>query len=189
MKCSAGYFEVAYAGVAAEALFYPVDGHFSLGIEAALLRKRSYHGLGLTKQIRTFQDCTLVYVPYHGLQYFGNIHYEIPEQQMRVGCKVGQFLAKDVGARFEVDKTFPSGWNLSFWTTFTNGKDRANGRRYFDKGIAFSLPMDLFLNKSSRKKLGCSFPERIRDVGAIAATGMPLYPTIYEERLGCLLAN
>lgn len=186
-KMSLGYFEVAYLGLASELLLYPVGSPFALGVEAAALGKRAYNGLGIQRNIRKFEGCSPKYVPYYGLQYFLSFHYELPHHAVNFSCKLGQFLAKDRGARFQIEKTFPSGCQVGFWITYTSGVDWVDGKRYFDKGIAFSVPLDLFLNKSSKKRWGYSLPARLRDVGAIASTGEPLYQTIYDDRLGCLL--
>ena len=45
-RLAAGYFEVAYAGIAAEALYYPVQSNWAIGFELAGFRKRSYFGMG-----------------------------------------------------------------------------------------------------------------------------------------------
>ncbi|MBM3191902.1 MAG: YjbH domain-containing protein, partial [Chlamydiae bacterium] len=41
-----GYFEPAYGGIAFESLYYPVGSSWALGIEAAGVLKRTYHGAG-----------------------------------------------------------------------------------------------------------------------------------------------
>ncbi|HSX12725.1 MAG TPA: YjbH domain-containing protein, partial [Rhabdochlamydiaceae bacterium] len=45
-RFAAGYFEPAYAGVAAEFLWYPVNSCFAIGVEGASVLKRRYHGFG-----------------------------------------------------------------------------------------------------------------------------------------------
>lgn len=183
-KLSLGYFEVAYAGFGSEFLYYPVKANWAIGLEGAFLKKRNYHGFGLQNRVRKLQGTVPTYVPYYGLQYFLNLYYQFNDQLIDFTCNIGQFLAKDRGVRLEATKRFPSGWDLSFWVTYTNGNDRVEGKRYFDKGIAFSIPLDLFLNKSSRKRFGYALSERLRDVGAKAFSGTSLYDTLYNERMG-----
>ena len=96
---------------------------------------------------------------------------------------IGQFLAKDKGARIEAARTFPSGVKFSLWCTVTNGHDKVNGKTYYDKGFAFSLPLDLFLRQSSRTFIGYALSAWLRDVGAQASTGKTLFQPLSEERI------
>ena len=65
-RAALGYFQVNYAGVAAECLWYPAQSCIALGVEAALLKKRSYHGLGFQSKIRQLEgfDVTTVLTTY-----------------------------------------------------------------------------------------------------------------------------
>ena len=189
LKGSVGYFETAYAGVAAECLYNPIDSRWAFGVEGALLLKRSYHGFSFQEKIRKLQGLTPFYVPYVGRQYFFSIYYNAARYAVDCRARIGQFLARDIGVRLEAGKTYSSGFHLGLWMTFTNGNDRVYGKRYFDKGFSFSIPLDFFLTKSSRKKLGYSMPARLRDVGGVAATGTSLYDTLYEDRFGAFLPH
>ena len=57
-----------------------------------------------------------------------------------------------------------------------------NHERYRDKGIAFVIPFDFFLKKSSRTMIPYALSVWLRDTGARAATGKRLYPTLDDER-------
>jgi len=57
-----------------------------------------------------------------------------------------------------------------------------NWSRYRDKGIAFVIPLDFFLKKSSRTFVPYALSVWLRDTGARASTGKRLYPTLHEER-------
>lgn len=181
-RLATGYFEMAYAGVATELLLYPVGANWAIGFEMAGVWKRKFNGLGFQTRVRKLEGIIPTYVPYWGLQYFLDLYYEY--KPLGLDCKVsfGQFLAKDKGVRANISRTFPSGLTMGAWYTLTNGKDEVNGKRYYDKGIFFSFPLDIFLNKSSRTRLGYSMAAWLRDVGAKAATGKELYNTIYYER-------
>lgn len=182
-RLAAGYFEPAYGGVATELLLYPVQSNWALGLEAATLWKRDYTGLGFTSKVTKFNDRGQeVKENYTGLQYFLDLYYDFKPADLLFRIKVGQFLAKDKGARFEVTRYFPSGARFSLFASVTNGKDKVNGRTYHDKGFAFLIPFDIFLKQSSRSFLNQGMSAWLRDVGAIAETGLPLYPTLYEER-------
>jgi len=44
------------------------------------------------------------------------------------------------------------------------------------------MPLDIFMNRSSRTRIGYSMAAWLRDIDARAATGNRLYPTMYDER-------
>lgn len=181
-RIATGYFEPAYGGVAAELLYYPVGSNWAVGIEAAGVLKRKYHGLGFTTKIRKFNGYTPEFVDFIGYQYFLDLYYDIKLLNIDVKVSLGKFLARDMGARFEVGRYFPSGFRFSVWYTMTNAVDIVNCSRYRDKGIAFAIPLDFFLTKSSRTYIPYALSVWLRDTGARAATGKRLYPTLHEER-------
>jgi len=178
-RIAVGYFETAYAGVAVEALYYPVWANWAIGAEFATVLKRSYHGLGFQK-VRKL--CPITYEDFVGIQYFLDFHYQYQPLNLDFTASLGQFLAKDKGIRMEMGRTFSSGLRVGVWYTFTNGNDSVNRKRYYDKGFSFTMPLDLFMNKSSRTRIGYAMSAWLRDVGARASTGVPLYPTLYFER-------
>jgi len=182
-RLAGGYFEPAYGGGAGEVLLYPVQSRFALGVEAAVVWKREYSGLGFMRKISKFNDQgEEVKKRYTGVQYFLDLHYDFKPLDLLFDVKVGQFLAKDKGVRVQATRTFPSGTRFSLWVTVTNGGDKVNGRVYHDKGFAFTIPFDIFLKKSSRTLLTYAMSAWLRDVGASAETGIPLFSTLYEER-------
>ena len=177
-----GYFEVAYAGVGLEALYFPVNSSFAIGIEGATVLKRKYHGLGFQHKIRRWSPDGEVRSRFVGLQYFLDLYYEHKPYNLNFKAMIGQFLARDKGVRFEGARNFKSGLTMGLWYTLTNGGDVINGVRYFDKGVYITLPLDFFLNKSSRSRIGYGMSAWLRDVGAISATGRSLYQTLFWER-------
>ncbi len=181
-RMSLGYFEPAYAGIAAEFLYYPVGSCWGIGVEAAGVLKRNYHGLGFTTKIRKFDGFEPKFVHFIGYQYFLDLYYDIKPLQIDVKVSLGKFLARDVGARFEVGRYFPSGFRFSVWYSLTSAHDIVNGSRYRDKGVSFMIPFDFFLKKSSRTYIPYALSVWLRDTGARAATGKRLYRTLQEER-------
>ena len=182
-RLACGYFEPAYGGIATEFIHYPINSKWAIGVEAACVLKRKYHGIGFTDKIRKFSGHTPKYVHFIGYQYFLNLYYDFTP--LHIDCKVsiGKFLAHDKEARFEVSRYFPSGVRFSIWYTLTSAHDIVNGSRYRDKGFAFVIPLDIFLKKSSRSMVVYALAVWLRDSGASAATGKPLYTTLHDERI------
>lgn len=181
-RVALGLFEYAYGGAATEFLFYPACSRFACGVEGACLRKRTYSGVGFSDKVRQLHNFYPTYRHYLGWQYFGKLYYDWRESCIDFRIKAGQFLAKDIGVRTEVSRYFESGFRISFWYTYTNGQDFVNNQRYHDKGIAFSMPLDIFYPTSSRERWGYGMAAWLRDVGAVSATGKELYDLIHNQR-------
>jgi hypothetical protein len=182
-RLAGGYFEPAYGGGATELLYFPAGSNWAIGAEEATVWKRRYHGMNFTRKIRRLQGHHPTYEPFLGVQYFVDLYYTLKPWNIDFKVKFGQFLAKDVGVRFEMSRWFSSGLKVSLWYTITNGHDHINHQTYFDKGFAFSLPLDFFLRQSSRTYIGYAMSAWLRDVGASAESGKGLYQTIRLERL------
>ncbi|HSX38702.1 MAG TPA: YjbH domain-containing protein [Chlamydiales bacterium] len=181
-RFSLGYFETAYAGVGLENLYFPVNVNWAIGFDAATLLKREYYGMGFQRKIRKITQKGLKHFPFIGLQYFVDFYYQYLPFNMDFKISAGQFLARDKGIRLEGGRTFQSGLRVGLWCTFTNANDVVNGDRYYDKGFSITLPLDIFMNQTSRTRVGYSMSAWLRDCGGRAATGKALYPTLYWER-------
>lgn len=183
-KAALGYFQVNYAGVAAELLFYPPCSNFAIGIEGTALRKRSYAGLGFQNKLRQLQGYTPTYRSYFLLtQYFLSLYYDIPSWKVCGRASVGGFLAYDKGFLFSFTRYFDSGLRITGWITATNAHDRLNGKpNFFNKGIAVEVPFDMFFRCSSRRVWTHGMAEWLRDAGAQIPIGVPLFDTINLER-------
>ncbi|HSX10334.1 MAG TPA: YjbH domain-containing protein [Chlamydiales bacterium] len=177
-----GYFEIAYAGLALEALYYPVHVNWAIGFSTASLLKRGYYGVGFQHKIRKYTSEGFIWLPYIGFQYFVDFYYQYKPFALDFKVSAGQFLARDKGIRVEGGRTFPSGLRVGLWYTLTTANDVVNGSRYYDKGFSITLPLDMFLRKSSRTRIGYAMSAWLRDCGAISATGKQLYPTLFWER-------
>jgi hypothetical protein len=177
-----GYFEIGYGGIAGEFLYFPAKYNFAFGAEIAGLKKRDYRGLGFMSHIRRLQGITPTFEKYTGLQYFFNAYYDWKKFKIDTHIQIGQFLAKDRGIKATFSRYFDSGLRLSFWIGASNLKDIVNGKRYYEKGIQFSFPLDLFFPISSRHRFQTGGSEWLRDVVQAASTGNPLYSIIHSER-------
>ncbi len=181
-RLATGYFEIAYGGVALEALHFPINSSWAIGLEGAVEWKRRYEGLGFTTHARKVVHHKAEHVHFIGFQYLLDLYYQFKPLDLTFKANIGQFLARDQGVRFEVSRYFRSGLQLALWYTVTNGHDKVNGQTFYDRGFAFVIPLDMFLKKSSRAQMGYAMSVWLRDVGALAETGKPLYPTLSDER-------
>lgn len=181
-RLGAGYFEIEYGGAAAEVLYYPVKGCWAMGIEGAVLKKRTYSGIGFTGKVRKLEGFTPTYHKFLGSQYFLNVYYDWKRAHMDFKISAGKFLANDWGVRYEMSRYFPSGLRLTIWYTRTNGRDKVNGETYYDKGIAFTMPFDIFYTHSERTYWNYGLSAWLRDVGVQACTGLHLYELINDQR-------
>lgn len=181
-RLSGGYFEEEYGGIATEFLYYPLNCPWAIGIEGAVLKKRAYTGIGFTDKIRKLKGFTPTYRKFLGSQYFLNVYYDLECAHVDFKMALGKFLANDYGSRFEVSRYFPSGMRLTMWYTLTNGHDKINGRTYYDKGIAITMPFDIFYTYSERTQWNYGMSAWLRDVGVQAVNGIGLYDLISDQR-------
>ena len=181
-RVSLGIFEPEYGGVASEWLYYPVNSDWAIGMDFALLKKRAYHGVGFTSYARKLHGFKPHWVKFLGSQYFLNLYYDWRCTSLEFKVSIGKFLADDFGMRTEISRYFPSGLRMGFWYTYTNAKDIINNAIYHDKGVFFSIPLDIFYTRTNRSRWGYGMSAWLRDVGVTAWTGTPLYDLINPER-------
>lgn len=181
-RLAVGCFESAYAGVAAEWLYYPPESSFAVGVDGFIGKKRSYTGLAFQNKVGIIEDQILTFHPFTPYQGFIDFYYFMPTLQLDTRLSMGRFLAGDVGARIELERYFDNGFSFNIWYTITDAQDLVHGKIYRDKGISFSIPLDFFMEKSNRKTVGSAAAVWLRDSGAKAKTGKRLFNTIREER-------
>lgn len=182
-RLAVGYFEQMYGGVGGEVLYYPVnENQFAFGIEGAVVKRRKKTGLGFQNTIRKLEGFCEYQVPFTGSQYFLSLYYDLPQLNIEAKVMGGKFLANDWGARFELSRYFCSGLRITIWYTWTNGNDRINGRQYYDKGIALSMPLDIFYTHTERDLWHYGMSAWLRDVGYSTYTGPGLYNMINDQR-------
>lgn len=182
-RLSAGWYQINFGGFAGEFLYYPVSSHWGFGVEGAMIKKRNTTGFGFTNKIRYFDAKTPVWESYDWLyQYALNLYFDIDYLKLNIETNIGQFLAKDQGFRFNFTRYFNSGLKINCWIAFTNGKDIVNGRRFFNSGVGFSMPLDVFLHYHSRLRWGYSLTPWLRDSGVMSSTGKSLYEILTKER-------
>lgn len=183
-RASLGYYDQAYAGIAGEFLYYPVNSSWAWGAEAAIFQKRKYEGIGFTDTFRRFtkSGCPVYLKHFVPSQLFLSYYYDWDDHGIDLKIKGGKFMADDWGVRWDLSRYYTSGLRITIWYTRTNGRDHINGTTYHDKGIGFSIPLDIFYTTCSRERWGTSMAAWLRDVGYSNFTGSPLYWTIRDQR-------
>lgn len=182
-RLALGYFEVEYGGLAGELLYYPVNSRWAVGIEGAVVGKRKVNSpLGFTGWIRKLEGFKPTYRRFIGSQGFLNLYYDWKEAKVELRLKAGKFLANDYGIRYEISRYFSSGMRITLWYTRTNGHDKINGQTYYDKGISFTMPLDIFYTQCDRNFWNYGMSAWLRDVGAFSYTGQDLYYLINDQR-------
>ena len=69
---------------------------------------------------------------------------------MDLGIHAGKYLAKDVGATFELRLTFSNGWMVGLWATLTDVPFDDFGEGSFDQGMFFRVPLDGLLGRRTQ---------------------------------------
>lgn len=182
-RAAGGYFQVNYAGLAGEVLYYPAWSNLAIGLDGAVLKKRRYNGLWFQSKLRKLEGYTPTYVPYTVLnQFFLSLYLDIPEWKVATKVSGGGFLAHDKGGRFEVTRYFDSGLRVTLWLTFTNAGDSMHGESFYNRGIAIELPLDFFSRCSHRRVWNYGLAAWLRDAGAFIPIGKSLFETVNRER-------
>ncbi len=151
-RVTGGYFEYGYGGLSTELLWKPVDSQLGLGAEVNYAIKRDFD------QLFGFQDYRIVTGHASAYMDFNNgFHGQID---------AGRYLAGDYGATFAIDRVFNNGWSVGGFFTLTNVSAEEFGEGSFDKGIRFSMPLNWFLGKPSRRRVGLTVRPIQRDGGA-----------------------
>jgi len=155
-RISGGLLEVEYGGVDGEVAMPLFSGRIMVGLSGSLVRKRE-PGVPLQFKHDDWKD-------YYKTG-FVNGRLNIPEQEMALDVKAGQFLAGDRGARFTLSKFF-NGVILSAWYSMTNTSifSDAYNNGYHDKGIGITIPLRIFSGTDSRTAYSYSVSPWTRDV-------------------------
>ncbi|MEN6615091.1 MAG: YjbH domain-containing protein, partial [Syntrophorhabdus sp.] len=155
-RFAGGILEVEYAGFDGEIAKPLRNGRFIVGLSGSITKKREV-GQAFELKKDDWKD-------YYSTAFI-NGQLNIPEKELSLHVMVGQFLAGDKGARFTVSK-FIKGVTIYAWYGVTDTsifKDDSN-RGYSDKGIAVSIPMNLFSGTDSKVVYNYGISPWTRDV-------------------------
>jgi hypothetical protein len=132
-----GVLEEMYSGAGGEILWRPFDQPFAIGANLNGVVQREYDkGFGL----RDYKTVT------------GHVslYWATPWYNFDVAVHAGRYLARDIGATFEIQKRFSNGWSVGAFATLTDVPFEVFGEGSFDKGLIFRIPFDLYSTKNTR---------------------------------------
>ena len=142
-----GILEEMYSGIGGELLYQPNQSRLAYGLSANSVRQRDY-------------DKSFKHLEYQTSTAFASIYWATPFYNFDVAIHAGKYLAEDVGATFEVRRTFDNGWMIGLWGTLTDVSSDDFGEGSFDKGMFFKIPFDSLLGRNTRS----SYTTRIRPI-------------------------
>jgi Exopolysaccharide biosynthesis protein YbjH len=154
-RASAGLYETMFAGLGAQFMFVPQNAPWSADVTVDRLAQRDFSSPFQLRDYRTVSG-------------FVSGHVELPSN-ITATLRYGRFLAQDKGSRFELKRELPSGVQMGFWFSSTNGNDITSpgsvSKPYQDKGIFLTLPLDVVSNQYSRRGVNMVLSPWTRDVG------------------------
>jgi hypothetical protein len=172
VRLSGGFYEEMYRGFGGQILYLPKDTRWAADVSVDALQQRGYKGW-LDK--RDFETVTAL----------GALHYKLP-YDITATARIGRFLARDDGARFEFKRRFQSGIEIGAWYAYTSAKDITNPgtptNPYHDKGVFLSIPLTSMLPSDSQATAGIAISPWTRDVGQMVATPGDLYEMLEKPR-------
>jgi len=172
-RLSAGYYEEMFAGAGGQVLYLPRRGNWAADLSVDWLRQRA-------------PDKDFGFTDYSVATALLAFHYRIPDYGITATARVGRFLAKDEGVRFELKRRFHSGIEAGIWFTRTNENDMTNPNRpkeqFLDRGLFISVPLASMLTKDTQEQANLAIVEATRDVGQMVESSGDLY-RLFEQRM------
>ena len=157
-----GYLEMMYAGVGAEWLWRPHASSVALGMDANLVQQRDFR-----------QDFGLR--DYKVATGHATLYWDTGWNGVRTILSAGRYLAKDIGATVQLERTFANGVTVGGFFTRTNMSSADFGEGSFDKGLYLRIPLDALLLRSSGTTVSAFYHPLFRDGGAKLNRGMSLF--------------
>lgn len=126
---SAGILEDMFNGYGFEYLYFKENSNYAIGFEAFNVKKRDYDWKFGSLDYQNITGSINLYYRNHGLIPF--------DMQL----SYGEYLAGDVGATFDVSRSFQNGTKFGIFASKTNVSAEQFGEGSFDKGIYFNIPI------------------------------------------------
>jgi hypothetical protein len=165
-RLSAGYYEEMYAGMGGQILYGSLGGNWAVDLTVDGLKQRE------PGDNFSFRD-------YSVLTALVSAHYRWPRYGVTATARIGQFLAKDDGIRYELKRRFRSGVEIGAWYTITNAHDITGpgspGAPYRDKGVFMTIPLSSMLTRDTQETAYIALSPWMRDVGQMVVPPDDLY--------------
>lgn len=142
-----GVLEEMYSGVGGEVLYQPFESRLAFGLSVNHVKQRDF-------------DKSFKHLDYETTTGFVSAYWATPFYNFDLALHTGRYLAKDFGSTFEARRTFPNGWQIGVWATFTDVSAEQFGEGSFDKGFFFRVPINGFAGRNSR----ASYATRVRPI-------------------------
>jgi hypothetical protein len=154
-RASAGLYETMFAGAGGQLMYVPRGAGWTADLAVDYLAQRDFAN---AFKLRDYRVLT-------GL---ASAHVELP-YDITGTVRIGRFLAKDAGARFEFKRELASGVQMGLWFSLTNGRDTTSpgsvAQPYRDKGIFLNIPFDVVSGTHTRRVINAAIAPWTRDVG------------------------
>ncbi|MGD9638826.1 MAG: YjbH domain-containing protein [Alphaproteobacteria bacterium] len=164
---SAGIFEMMYAGVGGEILYFDELRDFGIGLDVNRVKQRDYSGV-------------FEFLPYQTTTGHLSLYNKWPVYNIETTLSIGRYLAKDNGATLNVARNFESGVKLGVFATKTDVSAHEFGEGSFDKGVYVTIPLDFFTPKSTASVSSFSWRPLSRDGGQMLSRPKSLYDIVSD---------
>ena len=161
-KLSAGILEEMFGGVGGEFLYRPFDKNYAIGAELWRVQKRDF-------------NMRLSFADYKTTTGHVNFYYLEPSTKVLFAVKGGKFLAKDSGFNFDFSIRFQSGMRVGAYFALTDISKEEFGEGSFDKGFYFQIPLALFLEGYTKRKIPWGLRPLTRDGAASIVHGQTIW--------------
>ena len=148
-----GLFEEMYGGVGGEILFRDITKPWYLTANYYWVKQRDFNQRFRFREYETFTGHL-------------NFVWETPLDGVKMILSSGRYLAKDSGLTINLSKSFKTGFTLGFYATKTDISAFEFGEGSFDKGIYFSIPLDVVSSKYRKSNARFVWKNLTRDGGA-----------------------
>ena len=156
-----GLFEEMYGGIGGEILFRDIKKPWYLSANYYWVKQREFNQRLSFRNYETFTGHL-------------NFIWEMPIDGVKMILSGGRYLAKDSGLTLNMSKTFKSGFTLGFYATKTDISAFEFGEGSFDKGIYFSIPLDVVSSKHRKDNARFVWKNLTRDGGAMLSGTLDL---------------
>jgi hypothetical protein len=156
-----GLFEEMYGGVGGEILYRDIRKPWYFTANYYWVKQRQFNQRFSFRNYETFTGHL-------------NFIWETPITGVKLILSGGRYLAKDSGITLNLSKTFKSGFTLGFFASKTDISAFEFGEGSFDKGIYFSIPLDLVSRKYRSGNARFVWKNLVRDGAAMLSGGLEL---------------